>query len=110
MGAPAHTDFLELQILLQHKNQISGVKLCVAFLFFDFERNYEVLKSKSLCFLLNKNIIFNKNKTESKMENPIHFWRDEPCASAHIRIKTVMSQWCIQRVLDDGTPKLLKIV
>ena len=27
----------------------------------------------------------NKNETESKMENPTH-QRDEPCASAHIRI------------------------
>ena len=39
---------------------------------FDFERNQDVLKSKSLCFLLNKNINFNKHETESKMENPPH--------------------------------------
>ena len=32
--------------------------------------NYDVLKSNSPCILLNKNINFNKNKTELKMENP----------------------------------------
>ena len=41
-----------------------------------FERNYDVLKSKSPCFLLNKNIKFNKNDTELIMENPIHNFRD----------------------------------
>ena len=44
---------------------------CVClFYYFYFERNYDVLKSKSPCILLNKNVKFNKNKTESKMENP----------------------------------------
>ena len=38
------------------------------FYYFNFERNYDVLKSKSPCILLNKNINFNKNETESKME------------------------------------------
>ena len=33
-----------------------GAKLCVAFLLFNFERNYDVLKSKSLCIFLNKNM------------------------------------------------------
>ena len=38
-----------------------GIKPCVAFFFFFFfERNYDVLKSKSPCILLNKNINFNK--------------------------------------------------
>ena len=36
----------------------------------NFERNYDVLKSKGPYILLNKNINFNKNETESKMENP----------------------------------------
>ena len=38
--------------------------------YFYFEKNYDVLKSKSPCFLLNKNIKFSKNKTESKMKIP----------------------------------------
>ena len=46
------------------------------FYYFNFERNYDVLKSKSPCILLNKNINFNKNKTESKMENPTHSFRE----------------------------------
>ena len=34
---------------------------------FNFERNYGVLKSKNPCILWNKNINFNRNETESKM-------------------------------------------
>ena len=40
------------------------------FYYFNFERNYDVLKSKSPCILLNKNINVNKNKTESKWKIP----------------------------------------
>ena len=42
------------------------------FYYLDFERNYDVLKSNNPCILLNKNINFNKNETELKMENPTH--------------------------------------
>ena len=38
--------------------------------YFNFERNYDVLKSKNPCIFLNKNINFSKNGKESKMENP----------------------------------------
>ena len=43
--------------------------------YFNSERNYDVLKSKSPCILLNKKINFNKNETDnkSKMENPTQF-------------------------------------
>ena len=50
------------------------------------ERNYEVLISKSPCILLKKNINFNKNETELKMENPTHSFRDELDASVHTRL------------------------
>ena len=40
------------------------------FYYFDFERNYYVLKSKGPYFLLNKKVNFNKNETDSKTENP----------------------------------------
>ena len=40
--------------------------------YFNFERRYDVLKSKSPGILLNKNIILNKNETELKMENPTY--------------------------------------
>ena len=39
-------------------------------------RNYDALKLKSPCFLLNKNINFNKNETESKMDNPTLSFKD----------------------------------
>ena len=57
------------------------------FYYFNFERNYDLLKSKSLCILLMKSINF-KKKT-SKIENGkphTQFYKDELCASAHIRI------------------------
>ena len=46
------------------------------FYFFSFERNYDILKSKSPWILLNKNINFVKNEMESKMENPTHSFRE----------------------------------
>ena len=46
------------------------------FYYFNFERNCDILNSKSPCILLNKNINLNKNKTESKLENPTHSFRD----------------------------------
>ena len=54
-----------------------GAKLCGwLFYYFNFERNYDVLKSKRPCFLLNKSINFNKNETELKMKNPTHYFRE----------------------------------
>ena len=61
------------------KTRVLGAKMCVAFLFFDFERNYDVLKSKSRCNSLSKTINFNKNQRESKMENPKHSFRETKC-------------------------------
>ena len=50
-----------------------NLKICAwLFYYFNFERSYDVLKSKSPCILLNKNINFNKNETEPKMKNPRH--------------------------------------
>ena len=45
------------------------------FYHFDLERNYGASKSKSACFLVGKNVKFNKNKTESKMKNLTHAFR-----------------------------------
>ena len=53
------------------------------FYYFNFERNCDVLKSKSPCILLNESINFNKNKTESKMENPTVFERQALSFSAY---------------------------
>ena len=63
---------------------------------FNFERSYDVLKSKSPCILLKKNINFNQFKTESKMGNPTHSFREknlvpQPIEESQIKSKTVMS-------------------
>ena len=47
------------------------------FYYLNFERSYDVLKSKTPCILLNKNITFNKNEAESKKENPIQNLREK---------------------------------
>ena len=57
--------YLKVSLETFSKLQFSGFKILKIF---NFERNY-VLKSKNPCILLNKNINFNKNETESKMEN-----------------------------------------
>ena len=82
-----------------------GVKLCVwLFYYFYFERNYDVLKSKSPCILLNKNINFNINETESKMENATHSFRQtnhviKLVQKLGIKSKTV-TRWSLQKKKD----------
>ena len=46
------------------------------FYHFNFEKNYDVLKSKSASSLLRSSINFNKNETKSKIENPTHSFRE----------------------------------
>ena len=46
------------------------------FYYFNFERNYDILKSENPCFFLNKTINLNKSGTKSKMENPTHTLRE----------------------------------
>ena len=82
ISANIQTFCCNLKIIVWSK---SGWKQNCAWLYdFYFERNYDDLKSKSLCFLLNRNINFNKNDKKWKMENPRQFQKDEPCVSAHI--------------------------
>ena len=50
--------------------KVLGAKVCIGFSVIPNERNYDVLKSKSLWFPLDKNINSNKNETEWKIENP----------------------------------------
>ena len=76
-GTPTHED------LIDYKTSWCNLKVrglganCVwLFYYFHFERNYDVSKSKSPCILLSKTINFNKNGTESKMENPTHSFRE----------------------------------
>ena len=66
------------------------------FYYFNFERNYDVLKSKSPCILLNKNINFNKNETESKMENLTHRFREmNLCFSSYKNRKLKVKLWWV---------------
>ena len=63
-------------------------KLCVAFV------NYDDLKSRSSCILSNKNINFNKNGTELKMEIPnIVLERWTLCFSSYKNPKTKVKLW-----------------
>ena len=66
------------------------------FCYFNFERNYDVLWSKSPCILLDKDINFHKNETTSKMENPTGSFREtnlvlQLIEGSQIKSKTVMS-------------------
>ena len=67
------------------------------FYHFDFEKNYDDLKSKRPCNLLNKNINCNENETESKKENPTHSFRETNLVlqliwETQIKGKTVMKE------------------
>ena len=67
------------------------------FYYFHFARNYDILKSKNVCFLFNENTKFNKNKIGSKMGNPTHGFRGmniillQFIQGLQIKSKTVMS-------------------
>ena len=61
------------QMLL--KNQRPGSKTVCSFSFLIL-KGIIVLKSTSICNFLNKNINFNKNKTQSKIENPAYSFRE----------------------------------
>ena len=65
-----------------------GTKVFVwLFYYFNFERNYDVLKSKNPYFLLNKNINFNKNQTGLKRENPTHSFRGTNLVNRELKVK-----------------------
>ena len=66
------------------------------FNYFYFERSYDFFKSKSPYFLLNENINFGKNKTESKMENLTHSFRETNlCFSLHKNHELKVKLWWV---------------
>ena len=78
------------------KNQRSGSKTVRSFSFIlILKRKYVVLKSKSPWILLNKNINFKKNETESKMENPTHSSRRTLCFSSCKNRKLKVKLWWV---------------
>ena len=57
---------------------------------------HDVLRSNSLCILLNKNLNFNEDKMKSKMENPTYSFRENKLVlqfikESQIKRKTVKS-------------------
>ena len=67
-GVPTQADIVEFSnFLLQLKNQRFWSKTPCGFSNIFNLKGINVLKSNSPCFLLNKNVNFNKNETESKI-------------------------------------------
>ena len=52
-----------------------AAKLCLAFLLFLFWKEFWSFNVKESMLFVNKNIKFNKNETETKIENPAHSFR-----------------------------------
>ena len=76
-------------LVATYKSEVWDQNCVWVIYYFNFERNYVVLKSNSPHILLNKDINFNRNKTGLKMENPTHSSRDElwECKNCKIKIK-----------------------
>ena len=94
-----HWIFANLKSEVQEQN-------CVRlFCYFNFERNYDVLNTETLCILLNKNMNFNRNETKSKMENPTHSFREKSLVvrliwESQIKSKTMVS-WSSRKKKED---------
>ena len=76
------------------KIKVLAAKLFVLFYYFNFERTYYLLKSKSPCILLNKYINCNKNKTESKSQHTL-LERGTLCFSSYKNHKLRVQLWCV---------------
>ena len=61
---------MNFQISFCSTNQRCESKTVWLFYYFYFTRNYDVLKSRSLCFLLNKNISFKKTRRNREWKIP----------------------------------------
>ena len=61
---------MNFQISFCSTNQRCGSKTVWLFYYFYFARNYDVLRSRSLCFLLNKNISFKKTRRNREWKIP----------------------------------------
>ena len=75
-----------------------GTKQCVEkFYYFNFERNYDVFKLKRPYILLTKNINFNKNEIESKIENSTHSFREMSLMylGSYNNRKLKVKLWCV---------------
>ena len=78
---------------LKQKNCVCGFSII-----FILKGIITFLKSKSPCYLLNKNIKFNKNETESKMKNPTHSFREmrwTMCCSLYKNCELKVKLWLV---------------
>ena len=75
-------------VFVTQKSEVWEQNCVWLFNYFNFERSYDVLKSKSLCILLNKSINFSKNETESKMENRTHSFTETNLRKVKSQIKS----------------------
>ena len=70
--------------------------------YFNIKNNFDVLKSKSPCILVNKNFSFSKIESQSKMENRTHSCREtnlvfQLIQESQIKSKTEMS-WSLRKI------------
>ena len=71
-------------LVATEKSKVREQNFAWFFYYFSFEVNYDVLKSKSPCILLDKNINFNKNETELKWKiQHIVLERQSICVSSY---------------------------
>ena len=93
------------RLVATSKSVVWKKKYVWLFHYFNFERNHDALKPKSACILLNKNINFNENEMESKLENSTHVFREKNLllqliSESKIQSKTGMS-WSSPKKKDD---------
>ena len=81
-------------LIVTWKSEVWKQNCLWLFYCFNFERNYDLLKSKSPCILLNKNIIVN-NETVLKMENLIVLEGWTLCFSSYKNCKLKVKLWWI---------------
>ena len=72
----AELKITKISLNFKLKNHRPGSKTVSGFSIILILKGIKVLKLKSPSILLNKNINFNKSKTESKIENPKHSFRE----------------------------------
>ena len=89
MGAPTHADIIELKnFLLQLRNQKSGSKTVCDFSIILILKEITTFYSQRVhAFCLKKNINFNKNETESKMESTTDSFKRTLCFSSYKNCK-----------------------
>ena len=63
-------------LVATYKSDVWEQNCAWLFYYFNFERSHDVSKSNGPCILRNKDINFNDNETESKMENTMHIFRE----------------------------------